>query len=144
MPITRPKPRQVGQAPTGLLNEKSEGVGGRSVKPVAGLVQSALKLRASSAFPFPFTARTEARPLPKVKAASIASSKRLRLARVSVMRSWRTSTVAGSRVWLGASSVRTIAPFSTTRRYPCWLRKAKNSVGFVPVGAGTAKVIRTV
>ena len=34
-----PKPRQVGQAPSGELKEKRAGVGARRVKPVAGLCQ---------------------------------------------------------------------------------------------------------
>ena len=48
--MTRPKPRHLGQAPSGELKEKSAGVGARRVKPVFGLVQVVVNEREFSGF----------------------------------------------------------------------------------------------
>jgi hypothetical protein len=86
-PITRPKPRHFGQAPSGLLKENKAGDGGRSELPVAGFVQVEEKSRTLNSGP----EASATCPLPSVKACSSASIRRVRLSGVTGRRSWITA-----------------------------------------------------
>ena len=71
--MTRPKPRQAGHAPMGLLKLNNPGVGGFNSVPVSGEVQPREK---ESRFP-DSGSTTLTTPLPRSKARSRASASRI-------------------------------------------------------------------
>jgi len=84
IPMTFPKPRQSSHAPMGELNEKWAAVGLARVKPVSGLVQlveNFLSLVSQTIVTL---------PLPLVRAASMASWRRVLFLLESLTRSWMT------------------------------------------------------
>ena len=87
MPMVRPNPRQVGQAPTGELNVKSAGVGARKRRPSTGDSSDSETRKHSS----PSRLRMRNRPPPRRKAARAASSKRPRAEASMRTRSWTTT-----------------------------------------------------
>ena len=148
-PSVRPKPRQVGHAPIGLLKLNRPGVGAGSVMSQAAQDQSALKFKVSgfkladSALETcdlePETSKaTTTFPLPNRIAASTASLMRARCFASSVTRSCTTITCTGSLRSV-ISSRRTIWPYNQMRTKPCACRKAAKSADAVSLGTETGK-----
>ena len=89
--MVRPKPRQVSQAPSGLLNENRFGVGSRTVKPQRAQSRAVEK---RSLVPSWSGSTTAARPRPCRKACSSDSTRRLRCSAARTSRSCTTHAVS--------------------------------------------------
>ncbi len=111
---TAPKPLQPGQAPRGLLKEKSVGVGAGAGVPQFEQVGCSEKRRRE-----PLLEAT-ATPSPSLKAVATASARRPCAPSVAARRSTRTTTSLPSRMraWASASSSRNAVPSTSARTNP--------------------------
>ena len=147
MPITWPKPSQVGQAPTGSLKLNRLGEGSSKVIPS----RSNLSLNPNCrGFPWPSSPSRINSPCPSKKPLSALSAVRLSFSAsssvdcVTVRRSiTRNQVPFGAAFALSTSSIRCTVVPSCTRAYPCCCRIPKCSFNVRPAGSRIGASIST-